>query len=90
MQNTNPAQNTLHAKVSFRNNCGARYIAVSADLFKHNLKSMYFETLALNSSLEQINNVIIRLQKRANCASVKADIKKDVIKFLEKQQQNAC
>ena len=88
MQNTNSAQNTLHAKVSFRKNCGARYIAVSADLYEHNLKSLYFETLALNSSLEQINSVITRLQKRANCASVNADIKKDVIKFLEKQKSN--
>jgi hypothetical protein len=90
MQNTNSAQNTLHAKVSFRKNCGARYIAVSADLYEHNLKPLYFETLALNSSLAQITNVLARLQQRANCVKVSADIKKDVIKFLEKQQQNAC
>jgi hypothetical protein len=85
MQNTNPATNTLYARVSFKQSCGARYIAIAADLYEHNSKPLYFETLSpADVSMDQINLVLARLQKRSNTSHVLTDIKKDVIKLLDK------
>ena len=84
MLNTNSAQNTLYAKITLRENCGAKYVAVSADVFKGSRKSLYFETLnPATLTPAAINSVLARLQARANAARVNVDIKKPVVKILE-------
>jgi hypothetical protein len=84
MLNLNPAQNTLYAKITLRENCGAKYVAVSADLYQHNLKPLYFETLnPARLTPAAVNSVLARLQARANAARVTVDIKRPVARLLE-------
>jgi hypothetical protein len=78
------AQNTLFATVSLRKNCGASYVAVSADVFEGSRKSLYFETLdPARLTPAAITSVLARLQARANAARVTVDIKRPVARLLE-------